>query len=155
MARTLIRAGVPWVGVALPQVPRSRPSTWSHALAALAAAAKTARAVVCISALAPLPTPLAHASSLTISCRRDRWHEVHDDVDGIRLGLTVSKSKVGAPGATATALIRYPRPHHVPEVVGLPTLLQGAQQQEYAVLADELAHDPRRDALADAIVVTG
>jgi hypothetical protein len=155
MARTLILAGVPWVGVALPHIPQGRPAAWSHPLTALAAAAKTARAVLCVSAPAPLPTPLAHASSLTIACRREGWHLVHGDVDGIRVALSVTKSKVGAPGATATALVRYPRPHAVPEVVGLPTVLTGVRNQPYAVLADEFGHSADHPHPADPIVVTG
>jgi hypothetical protein len=44
-------------------------------------------------------------------------------VVGLRVRLDVLKSKVGAPGASSVALLRYPRPHAVGDVVGLPTLL--------------------------------
>jgi hypothetical protein len=124
MARTLVRAGVPWVGVALGQQ-RPAASAWEHPLTALGEAAWSARAVLCFSAPAPLPAPLAYASSLTIDCIPLAWQEAHGDVVGLRVQLEVAKSRVGAPGASSAALLRYPRPHAVGEVVGLPTLLPG------------------------------
>jgi len=124
MARTLIRAGVPWVGIAFggERVP---PATWTHSLNALVEAAWAARTVACFSAPAPLPAPLAYASSLTVACSPLGWHEAHGDVAGLRVRLEVAKSRIGAPGAETAMLIRYPRPHAVGEVVGLPTLLPG------------------------------
>jgi hypothetical protein len=156
MARALIRAGVPWVGVAFPNRLVSAPSTWEHPLSALVAAAKTAGAVLAFSALAPLPAPLAHASSLTIACSRLGWHEVHGDVDGIRIALTISKSKISAPGATGVALVRYPRPHAVADVVGMPTLLGSSPDRGYAVFADELGHPGVQSAAATkSLIVAG
>ena len=123
MARTLVRAGVPWVGVALGAGLGARARTWEHPLTALGEAAWSTRAVVCFSAPAPLAAPLAYASSLTLGCTPLGWHEAHGDVVGLRVHLDVLKSKVGAPGASSAALVRYPRPHAVGDVVGLPTLL--------------------------------
>jgi hypothetical protein len=124
MARTLVRAGVPWVGVAFGQE-QQRASALEHPLTALAEAAWSVRAVLCFSALAPLPAPLAYASSLTLGCTPVAWQEAHGDIAGLRVHLEVLKNKVGAPGATAAALLRYPRPQGLGEVVGLPTLLPG------------------------------
>jgi len=155
MARTLILAGLPWVAIAFPDVPQSAPSAWLHPLSALAAAVTTARAVACVSAPAPLPKPLAHASSLTITCASQGWHLEHGDVDGIRVGLTVTKSKVGAPGAAAAALVRYPRPHQVADVTGLPTLLRRPPDVEYAIFADELGQAGRLPTLSHDVIIAG
>ncbi|HXA28031.1 MAG TPA: hypothetical protein VN193_04715 [Candidatus Angelobacter sp.] len=126
LARTLVRAGVPWVGIALGPRP-ARAQTWEHPLTALAEAAWSTRAVVCFSAPAPLAAPLAYASSLTLGCAPLAWQEAHGDVVGLRVRLDVLKSKVGAPGASSAALLRYPRPHAVGDVVGLPMLLPEAR----------------------------
>jgi hypothetical protein len=124
MARTLVRAGVPWVGIAFgPR--RAAVSAWEHPLTALGEAAWTSRAVVCFSTPAPAAAPLAYASSLSLGCTPLAWQEAHGDVVGLRLRLDVLKSKVGAPGASGLVLLRYPRPHAVGDVVGLPTLLPG------------------------------
>src|SRR5258707_6283552 len=123
MARTLVRAGVPWVGVALGAGQGARARTWEHPLTALGEAAWSTGAVVCFSAPAPLAAPPAYASSLTLGCTPLGWHEAHGDVVGLRVRLDVLKSKVGAPGAISAALVRYPRPHAVGDVVGLPTIL--------------------------------
>jgi hypothetical protein len=124
MARTLVRAGLPWVGVAF-SPGRVPAATWEHPLNALVEAVWAARAVACVSAMAPLPAPLAYASSLTLACSPLGWHEAHGDVVGLRVELAVAKSRVGAPGARTGMLLRYPRPHAVGEVVGLPSLLPG------------------------------
>ncbi|HZS13393.1 MAG TPA: hypothetical protein VFC09_02235 [Candidatus Dormibacteraeota bacterium] len=131
MARTLVRAGVPWVGVALgARLPG--PGAWEHPLTALGEAAWSRGAVVCFSAPSPLPAPLAYASSLTLGCTPLAWQEAHGDMVGLRVRLDVLKSKVGAPGASGAALLRYPRPHAVGDVVGLPTLLPGHGEIEPA-----------------------
>jgi hypothetical protein len=122
MARTLVRAGLPWVGVAFGSG-RVATAAWEHPLTTLVEAAWAARAVACFSAPAPLPAPLAYASSLTLACSPLGWHQAHGDVVGLRVRLEVAKSRVGAPGAETAMLLRYPRPHAVGEVVGLPTLL--------------------------------
>jgi hypothetical protein len=150
MARTLVRAGVPWVGIALgPRAARAQ--TWEHPLTALAEAAWSTHAVVCFSAPAPLAAPLAYASSLTLGCTPLAWQEAHGDVVGLRVRLDVLKSKVGAPGASSAALLRYPRPHAVGDVVGLPMLLPGhgwedegeaAQQERQGAAAAREAHLP-------------
>lgn len=122
MARTLIRAGVPWVAISFGQR-RVATRTWEHPLSALGEAAWGARAVVVVSTPAPPPAPLAYASSLTLGCTPLAWQEAHGDVVGLRVRLEVLKCKVGAPGASSAALLRYPRPYAVGDVVGLPTLL--------------------------------
>jgi hypothetical protein len=133
MARTLIAAGVPWLAIALGPRPRgeggrwspSAPSPargWEHALTALVGAVEARGAVACVSAPAPPPAALAYASSLTVACAPQGWHMVHGDVAGLRVRLTVAKSKVGIPGEAAL-LLRYPRPHACAEVVGLPAVV--------------------------------
>src|SRR5258706_548270 len=100
---------------------------------------------------APLAAPLAYASSLTLGCTPLAWQEAHGDVVGLRVRLDVLKSKVGAPGASSAALLRYPRPHAVGDVVGLPMLLPGhgwegegeaAQQERQDAAAAGEAHLP-------------
>jgi hypothetical protein len=137
MARTLVRAGVPWVGIAFAPGRGSPAAAWEHALTALGEAAWSSRAVVCVSAPAPLPRPLAYASSLTLGCTPLGWQEAHGDVVGLRVRLDVMKSKVGAPGASSPALLRYPRPHAVGAVVGLPTLLPGQGGKDEAALEQQ------------------
>jgi hypothetical protein len=122
MARTLVRAGVPWVGVAF-AAGRVAAATWEHPLNALVEAVWGARAVACVSAPAPLAAPLAYASSLTLGCAPLGWQVVHGDVVGLRVRVAVEKSRVGVPGAQSSVLLRYPRTHAVGEVVGLPTVL--------------------------------
>ena len=142
MARSLVRAGVPWVGVAFPNGSERSAEAWRHPLTALADAAWTGRAVLCVSAPAPLPRPLAYASSLTLISTKLAWHEDHDDIVGMRVQLTVSKSKVGAPGAMADVLIGYPRPHKVPSVVGLPSVMPPYRDLDDAASGDELRSNP-------------
>jgi hypothetical protein len=86
--------------------------------------------VLCYAALAPLPAPLAYASSLTLGCTPVAWQEAYGDIAGLRVRLEVLKSKVGAPGATAAALLRYPRPQAFGDVVGLPTLVPGQSWED-------------------------
>ena len=122
MARALVVAGTPWIGIALggDQPPSQR---WEHALTALVEAAGKRRTVCLVSAPAPLAAPLAYASSLTLSCAAAGWQLAHGDVAGLRVRLTTVKSKVGAPGAAASLLLRYPRPYAAAEVTGLPTVV--------------------------------
>jgi hypothetical protein len=141
MARTLVRAGVPWVGIAFGQR-RAAASAWEHPLTALGEAAWSTRAVVCFSAPAPPAAPLAYASSLTLGCTPLAWQQAHGDVVGLRVRLDVLKSKVGAPGASSVALLRYPRPHAVGDVVGLPTLLPAPAPVEVAATGGGEAHLP-------------
>jgi hypothetical protein len=156
MARTLVRAGVPWVGISGPDhrlgtrwggpepgrasTPgRVSPAAWEHPLTALAEAVWAARAVLSIAVPAPVPAPLAYASSLTLGCSPLGWQEAHGDVVGLRVRLGVEKSKVGAPGASAAVLLRYPRPHAVGEVVGLPALVAPAAAAVVPALDDPAA----------------
>jgi len=122
MARALVVAGISWVGIALGP-DRPAPKLWEHALAALAEALGKRRTVCVIAGPAPLATPLAHVSSLTLACAPAGWQRAHEDVSGLRVRLTAVKSRIGAPGAEATVLLRYPRPYAVAEVVGLPTVI--------------------------------
>ena len=122
MARALVTAGMPWVGVALGGE-QPRPSLWEHALAALAEAVAKRGAVCVVAAPAPVAAPLRHASSLTLVCAAAGWQRANGDVAGLRVRLTTGKSKLGAPGAEATVLLRYPRPYATAEVVGLPSVV--------------------------------
>ncbi len=138
MVRTLVRAGVPWVAVAFGSG-RPAATAWEHPLNALVDAVWGARAVACVSAPAPLAKPLAYASSLTLGCSPLGWHEAHGDVVGLRVRLEVAKSRVGAPGATAAVLLRYPRPQATAEVVGLPSLLAGRPPRESSPATEDTA----------------
>jgi len=121
MARALVTSGLPWLGIALgagpPQV------GWEHALAALAEAVARHGTVCVVAASAPPARPLAYASSLTLVCEAAGWQRAHGDVTGLRLRVTTSKSKVHAPGAQATLLLRYPRTYAAGEVIGLPAVV--------------------------------
>lgn len=141
MARALVTAGVPWLGVALGRRPmRRRDPALDHAMAALAAAVEGTRAVACVASPAPLPAPLAYASSLTVACRPLGWHEANGDVVGLRVGLEVVKSKLGAAGGTAAVLLRYPRPQSAAEVIGIPMLVPvGEAEPPSAVLSGRRA----------------
>lgn len=134
MARALVRAGLPWVGIAFGSAQVSA-ATWQHPLNALVEAAWSARAVACVSAPAPLPAPLAYASSLTFACSPLGWHEAHGDVTGLRVRVGVAKSRVGAPGAETALLLRYPRPQAMGEVVGLPSLVAADRPPEAVPIA--------------------
>jgi recA bacterial DNA recombination protein len=127
MARALVVAGTPWIGIALSDG-RPPPRLWSHALVALAEAIGKRATVCVVAAPAPLAAPLAYASSLTLGCASAGWHLAHGDVAGLRLRLTTIKSKVGAPGAETSLLLRYPRPYATAEVVGLPRVLVPPRQ---------------------------
>jgi hypothetical protein len=104
MARALVTAGVPWLGVAIGSRPAApgpggAPSRgWEHALTALVGAVEARRAVACVSAPSPLAAPLAYASSLTVACTPLGWQLAHGDVVGLRVWLTAVKSKVGEQG---------------------------------------------------------
>ena len=146
MARSLVAAGVPWLAVALGRLPDGRRDlAVDHAIAALATAVEGARAVACVAAGAPLPAPLAYASSLTLACAPLGWQEAHGDVAGLRVAMRVEKSKLGGAGRgeaggrggfaavrpggvppqSAALLLRYPRPQTAAEVVGLPAVVAG------------------------------
>jgi hypothetical protein len=122
MARALVVSGMPWVGIAL-GVQQPRPSLWEHALAALAEAVAKRGAICVIATPAPVAAPLRHTSSLTLVCAAAGWQRANGDVAGLRVRLTTGKNKLGAPGAEATVLLRYPRPYATAEVVGLPSVV--------------------------------
>ncbi len=121
MARALVVAGSPWVGVALGR-DRCRDAEIEPALNGLVEAVHRRRAVCVVAAPAPPAAPFAYASSLTLSCRPAGWQESHGDITGLRVALVVTKSRLHAPGATDTLLLRYPRPYATAEVVGYPTV---------------------------------
>jgi hypothetical protein len=123
MARALVRAGVPWLGIAMAPIRRSSTAAMEHAVSALAGAVEGSRAIACVSAPAPLAAPLAYASSLTVECASLGWQEAHGDVVGLRVGMRTLKSKVGAPSGEASLLLRYPRPQAMGEVVGFPAVV--------------------------------
>jgi hypothetical protein len=122
MARSLVTAGMPWVGIALGWE-QPRPVLWDHALAALAEAVAKRGAICVIATPAPVAAPLRHASSLTLVCATAGWQRANGDVSGLRVRLVTGKSKLGAPGAEATVLLRYPRPYATAEVLGLPSVI--------------------------------
>jgi recA bacterial DNA recombination protein len=122
MARALVAAGMPWVGIALGGE-QPRPALWEHALAALAEAVAKRGAVCVIATPAPVAAPLRHVSSLTLVCAPAGWQRANGDVAGLRVRLTTGKNKLGAPGAEATVLLRYPRPYAAAEVLGLPSVV--------------------------------
>jgi len=138
MARSLVTAGMPWVGVALGWE-QPRPSLWEHALAALAEAVAKRGAVCVIATPFPTALPLRHASSLTLTCAPAGWQRANGDVSGLRVLLTTTKSKLGAPGAEATVLLRYPRPYAIAEVLGLPSVIVPRVQPVIVPGLDEAA----------------
>jgi hypothetical protein len=138
MASALVGAGMPWVGVAL-GAEQSRPSLWEHALAALAEAVAKRGAVCVIATPAPVAAPLRHASSLTLICTAAGWQRANGDVAGLRVRITIGKSKLGAPGAEATVLLRYPRPYATAEVLGLPSVIVPRVQPVVVPGLDEAA----------------
>jgi recA bacterial DNA recombination protein len=121
MARSLVLAGLPWLGIALDRA--APPRGWDAALAALAEAVSARQAVCIVAAPAPLARPLAHAASVVLTCQAVGWHRARGDVTGLRVSLTTTKCKVGAPGGSTALLLRYPRPYAVAEVLGLPTVV--------------------------------
>ncbi len=123
MAGSLVRAGATWVAVALPPGTRTADSGWEHRLTALTEAV-VARRGICLVAAASPPAALRHAASLAIRCSAAGWHEVHGDVLGLRVRLTVEKSKVGAPGEWVELLLHYPRPFAAAEVVSRPVVIE-------------------------------
>ncbi|GAC1338681.1 MAG: hypothetical protein NVSMB29_04840 [Candidatus Dormibacteria bacterium] len=138
MARAVLGAGVPWLGIALgPGL--GRVDSWTHALTATVEAAHRGRAVVCVSSASPLALPLAYASSLTVQCQGDGWQETHGDIVGLRVRLTTVKSKLEPPGADVRVLLRYPRPQAQAEVMGLPAVIGVQAQAPLALPVAELA----------------
>jgi len=152
MARTLVSAGVPWLAVAL-GARHGSSRGGEHALTALVGAVEARRAVACVSSPSPPAAPLAYASSLTLACAPLGWQLAHGDVVGLRVWVTVVKSKLGDQGGRlssafpssaddslggvpptgrvsaqrqtqAALLLRYPRPHAAAEVLGLPAVVE-------------------------------
>ena len=143
MARTLVAAGVPWLAVALGSA-AGRERGWEHALSALVGVVQGRGAVACVSAPSPPAAPLAYASSLTAACAPLDWQLAHGDVIGLRMRLTVVKSKIGGAHGEVALLLRYPRPHAPAEVVGMPAVVEElpAQQPAAAAVATPLPAAP-------------
>ncbi|HEY0410371.1 MAG TPA: hypothetical protein VGE42_08900, partial [Candidatus Dormibacteraeota bacterium] len=143
MARTLVAAGVPWLAVALGSA-AGRERGWEHALSALVGVVQGRGAVACVSAPSPPAAPLAYASSLTAACAPLEWQLAHGDVTGLRMRLTVVKSKIGGAHGEVALLLRYPRPHAPAEVVGMPAVVEElpAQQPAAAAVATPLPAAP-------------
>ncbi len=131
MARALVVAGSPWVGIALDRG-HARDAEIAQALNGLVEAVHRRRAVCVVAAPAPPAAPLAYASSLTLSCLPVGWQQTHGDVTGLRVRLEVSKSRLFAPGATDTLLLRYPRPYAIAEVVGYPAVMTAPARDDEA-----------------------
>jgi hypothetical protein len=91
-----------------------------------------ARRAICLVAAASPSAALRHAASLAIRCSAAGWHEAHGDVLGLRLRLTVEKSKVGAPGEWTDLLLRYPRPFATAEVVTRPFVIELPEEAKEA-----------------------
>jgi hypothetical protein len=136
MARALVVAGSPWVGVALGRE-RARAAEIEQALNGLVEAVHRRRAVCIVAAPAPAVAPLAYASSLTLSCAAAGWQEAHGDVTGLRVALEVSKNRLGAPGATDTLLLRYPRTYAAAGVVGYPVVMPSPRSAGMGVWSAE------------------
>ncbi|MDB5068022.1 MAG: Protein RecA [Chloroflexi bacterium] len=170
MARTLVAAGVPWLAVALGSA-AGRERGWEHALSALVGVVQGRGAVACVSAPSPPAAPLAYASSLTVACAPLDWQLAHGDVTGLRVRLTVVKSKIGGQGGRLSSaspssaddglggvpptgrvsaqmdgevglLLRYPRPHSPAEVVGLPAVVEELPAQPPAAAVTPLPASP-------------
>ena len=124
MARALVGAGAGWLAVAAPAMPLgAAAATATGALVEMVAA----RRAICLLALpTPVAAPLAHASSLTLCCGFDGWQLSHGDVVGMRARVAVTKNRLGAPGAEAALLLRYPRTYAAAEVVSYPEVVAGS-----------------------------
>jgi recA bacterial DNA recombination protein len=147
MARALVVAGSPWVGVALGRR-QPRDAEIEQALNGLVEAVHRRHAVCVVAAPAPAAAPLAYASSLTLSCRPVGWQESHGDITGLRVRLEVTKSRLHAPGATDTLLLRYPRPYAAAEVVGYPVVMtaaRGAAREVNSSRSDSAARGAARE----------
>ena len=138
MARALVAAGAPWVGVALGH-DRCPDAEIEQALNGLVEAVHRRRAVCVVAAPAPAAAPLAYASSLTLACAPAGWQESHGDVSGLRVTVEVSKSRMFAPGAVAMLLLRYPRPYTPAEVVGYPAVMGSAESDAAPGAVDLIA----------------
>jgi hypothetical protein len=142
MGRSLIRAGLPFLAVAFP--PQPGPEwQWTHPLTALLQAAWRARAALVASASAPLPPALAHAASAILTVSPGEWHRQHGVVLGRRATVTLTKSKLGAPGASTTILVNYPTPFQAPGVVGIPSLVPDLPYRDSVFQRDVDVRRPR------------
>ncbi len=107
-ARALARAGVGLCLVLARDWPRVTPGA---APAALLAALSESGSSALLLGGGPLPAELRERTSLELASRRLGWELSHGDVCGMRLELTVSRSRLAAPGASCRLRLGFPRPY--------------------------------------------
>lgn len=144
MARSLAAAGATWIAVALPPGGGAAGSGWEPRLTALAEVV-AARRAICLVGVASPPAALRHAASLAVRCSATGWHEAHGDILGLRLRLSVEKSRVGAPGEWVDLLLHYPRPFAAAEVVTRPFVIE-LPISERTVGAQRVSRETRQPA---------
>ena len=126
-ALALVRAGVGCVVADLPRRAGTSPA-WDPYAAALATACAREEAALVVLADA-VAEPLAYASSLTLKLERREWLYRHGDIEGIRTAVTVSKSKLAAPGGEVELELAYPRGLFIAPPASRPVPAQEAQPE--------------------------
>ena len=77
-----------------------------------------------------IPAALKERICLELECWRLNWALAHGDVCGLRLGVQVSRSHLGAPGASCRLQLNFPRPYQLR--VGLEELGELTAGEELA-----------------------
>ncbi|MGH7642716.1 MAG: hypothetical protein ACRENX_06835 [Candidatus Dormibacteria bacterium] len=80
-----------------------------------------------------LPAALKERICLELTCWRLNWAWAHGDVCGLRLGAQVSRSHLGAPGASCRLQLNFPRPYQ---------LRVGLEELGELTAGEELAGEP-------------
>ena len=124
-ARTLAKAGVALCLLVA--------EDWSHltpgaAPAALLAALSEGAGVGLVLGPGLVPAALKERICLELECWRLDWSLAHGDVCGLRLGAQVTRSHLGAPGASCRLRLNFPRPY--PLRVGLEELAEPFEDEE-------------------------
>jgi hypothetical protein len=128
-ARDLAKAGV---GLCLLVADdRSRLTPGAAPAALLAARSEGAGAGLVLGG-GRIPAALKERICLELECWRLDWSWAHGDICGLRTGVQVSRSHLGAPGASCQLQLNFPRPY--PLRIGL--------QESVAIGAEELAAEP-------------
>lgn len=78
-----------------------------------------------------IPAALRERICLELECCRLNWTLAHGDVCGLRLEVQVSRSHLGAPGASCRLQLNFPRPYQLR--IGLEAPDELAQGEESAV----------------------
>lgn len=78
-----------------------------------------------------IPAALKERICLELECWRLNWALAHGDVCGLRLGAQVSRSHLGAPGASCRMQLNFPRPYQL--WVGLGELEELEEGEELGV----------------------